>query len=189
MHHMRPIIYFTLFMLIGLFIACDSNTASKEKKSSTHGDELILPINIQKGGDYKSLQDIRNQTRAMIDFRVSENPEALSMITYGYWEPEFVFNAGKMSKEFEYLGYWIDFKEDFTYEYGYFNKTEGTGKYHFRLDDFAMLMLDDDEELEPKVWTANHNGDAMALVGKHDFGINNGMQIKMIPIDKKPVKK
>ncbi len=169
--------------------ACDSTGGAKSKPKSESGEDLVFPTNIHKGGEYKSVQEIRTQARGLIDHRVETIGEPLSMITYGYWEPEFVFNAGKMSKEAEYVGFWIDFKEDFTYEYGYYDKTQGGGRYHFRLDDFALLMLDNNEDMEPKSWTANNNGDAMALVGNHDFGINNGMQIKMLPIDDKPVRR
>jgi hypothetical protein len=180
------IVILTVFYSL-LIVSCDGDTkpASKDSKSQT---DLVIPINIQKGGDYTSVQEIRNQTKALIDSRIKQNPEAFSMITYGYWLPEFVFNEGKMSKENQYAGYWIDFNEDFSYEYGLYSKTLGKGKYHFRLDDIVLLMLDDNTDLEPKVWGANNNGDVMVLVGKHDFGINNGMQIKMQPSDTKPSK-
>lgn len=184
---MRSLIYSLLILSAFFFVSCDQGKSSTDKNiSSDSVGALSVPINFQKGGDFTSLQDIRNQTKAMIDTRIKNNPEAYSMITHGVWEPEFVFNAGKMSKEGEFQGYWIDFEEDFSYTYGIYDKTLGEGKYHFRLDDLMMLMLDDNQEFEPKVWTANNNGDVMVLVGRHDFGINNGMQIKMIPSDEKP---
>lgn len=187
---MKTFLISITIVLIGSLMSCDSTPkgTKDEKKISVNQDGLIMPLNIKKGGDYKSLEEIRNQTRALIDHRVEESPEAYSMVTHGYWEPEFVFNAGKMSKENQYLGYWINFEDDFTYSYGLFDKIQGGGRYHFRLEDNTLLMLDNDEEIEPKVWTAQNNGDAMALVGRHDFGINNGMQIKMIPNDERPKK-
>ena len=85
-------------------------------------------------------------------------------------------------------GYWIKFEEDFTYQYGYYGALAGTGIYHYRNDDEAMLMLNDDETLEPKSWVLRTNGRAFALVGRHDFGVNNGMQIKLATQSGKPAK-
>ena len=64
----------------------------------------------------------------------------------------------------------------------------GAGRYHFRLEDSQLIMLDDDVDQEPKVWTANNNGEMMSYVGTHEFGVNNGMQMKMIPLDTRPKK-
>ena len=49
-------------------------------------------------------------------------------------------------------------------------------------------MLNDDETLEPKSWVLRTNGRAFALVGRHDFGVNNGMQIKLATQSGKPAK-
>lgn len=172
-----------------LFISCSGDGKAGSNKDTTIIEKAVFPTNIQKGGEFKSVQEIRNQANAMIDFRIDKNPEPLSMITHGYWSPEFVYNKGRMSGEGEYAGFWIDFEENFTYKYGYYDQVQGKGRYHLRLDDNALLMLDDDESMEPKMWTANNNGDAMALIGRHDFGVNNGMQMKMIPLDLQPSKK
>lgn len=178
---MRKISQYFLF-LVCLFVACQQG----EKVNQVDAGASVIPINIQKGGEYESLQQIRSQASALIDYRIEQEGDPYSMITYGYWYPEFVWNRGSMSKVDEYLGHWIKFEEDFSYSYGYYDKKAGSGRYHFRLDDKAMIMVDDNDEMEPKFWIANHNGEAMALVGQHDLGINNGMQIKMLPLDNRP---
>ena len=175
--------HFLLFLGAFLLLAACKNggeTASEE--------EVIVPINMEKGGDYTSLEIIRAQANAMINARIKDHPKTYSFLIHGFWHPEFVFDGQNMSKEGEYEGQWVDFHEDYTYSYGIYDKTLGSGRYHFRLDDEAMIMLDDDPTLEPKFWNALSNGTAMALVGTHELDINNGMQIKMIPIDNKPVK-
>jgi hypothetical protein len=122
----------------------------------------------------------------MIEYRVKNADKPYQYITYAYWYPEFVWNRGSMSKEHEYLGFWIKFEDNFDYSYGYFETVMGGGRYHFRLDDNAMIMVDNDILIEPKIWTANHNGEAIALIGTHELGINNGMQIKLVPLDNQP---
>jgi hypothetical protein len=148
--------------------------------------EDLFPLNMHKGGRYKSLEQIRLQALSIISHRNKEEPEALSMITGQYWMPEFVFDGQKMSGQDQFKGYWLSFEEDFTYSYGVNEKKLGKGRYHFRLDDKSLYMVDDDVSLEPKVWTANHNGRAIALIGTQEYNINNGMQVKMIASNQKP---
>jgi len=166
-------------------------SCGQEKKgagtSNQKADEpLEFPLNIQKGGKFSSLDQIRVQALSIIEHRKKVAPEALSILTFSYWYPEFVFNGQEMSKVDQYAGYWLKFGDDFQYTYGVYSKTLGKGKYHFRLDDNSLFMLDDNVELEPKEWTANNNGKAMGLVGKHTYGVNNSMQVKMLPLEDKP---
>ncbi len=178
----------TLLIGIIFLLSCNQNTNTGDSGTFTEEDALSFPLNMQKGGEYKSLDQIRVQARTIIDHRVSQEEKALAMLTYGYWWPEFVFNGSTMSSQDQYAGYWLKFNDDFTYNYGLYTKTLGKGKYHFRLDDNSLYMLDDQVAVEPKVWTANHNGEVIALVGSHEYGINNGMQIKMVGLEQKPVK-
>ena len=165
-----------------VFTSCQSSTSKVTKEPPPRG----FPLNIQKGGTYRSLDQIRVRALGVIEDRIKKNPKALSMLTYGWWNPEFVYNDQEISGQDTYAGYWLKFEDDFTYQYGYYEQLMGSGKYYFRLDDKSLYMLDSDINSEPKVWTANHNGELMALVGTHEYKINNGMQIKMVPEDAKP---
>jgi len=173
-----------------LLLACGSGASDSKKGLVIDKSALpdkIFPIEIQKGGNFESLHEIRMQAKAMIESRIQRHPEPLSMITYDYFLPEFVYNR-KFSKTDEYLGHWIKFGEDFTYQYGYYEATAGTGRYHFRDDDQQMLMLNDNEEYEPKLWQLNTNGVEFVLVGRHEFDVSNGMQIKFLSQTTKPIK-
>lgn len=176
---------FSLFLLGILILSCESKGP---KVNSDLAEQIVMPLNIQKGGEFSSLAEIRAQAKALIDSRSSKDDKALSFLTYGFWSPEFVYNDRKMSAVDEYAGIWIDFKDDYGYEYGFYGDVLGTGRYHYRIDDNVLLMLDDNAEKEPKVWRAPYNGDIMALSGTHEFGVNNGMQIKMVPLETKPAK-
>lgn len=185
-------------LIFSLFIACNQSS----DKPSTKGDSAVatasvddyatnegkvFPMSIQKGGTYKSVDQIRVQAMGIINHRVKAEPKALSMLTYAYWNPEFVYNAGSISGVGDYEGYWIKFEDDFRYKYGINDKVTGGGRYHFRLEDKSLYMLDDNVEYEPKVWTVNYNGSVMAIVGTHEYKVNNGMQIKLVEMDNKPV--
>ncbi len=191
---MRILLSIIIAVLLVSLMSC-GDTKGTTSQTATHSTpdkrELIykIPVNIQRGGKFESLEEIRLQAKATWDLRKSQENEAYSMITYGYLTPEFVFNKGEMSKAGEYEGFWMDFKEDFSYEYGYYDETLGGGIYHLRLDDLALLMLDNNEEMEPKVFQANSNGLAMSFSGRHDFGVNNGLNMKLMTLDKKPARK
>ena len=175
-------IFFTL-------TSCEDNGSGATKSTKrTVKIEQAFPLSIQNKGYTQELSTIRAQARTLIDHRAETADGPYAMMTVGYWYPEFVFNSGTMSKEFQYEGYWIKYNDDFSYEYGKYEDEYGSGRYHFRLDDKSLLLVDDDIEKEPKSFTANYNGDVMAYIGKHDYGVNNGMQIKMVPIDTKPIK-
>ncbi len=168
-------------------VSCkQSNVEGQEQTGRTSG-ELIFPLNIQKGGSYQSVDQIRAQALTIIDHRIQTDGEPMAMLTFAYWWPEFVFDGSQMSDIGQYDGYWLKFNEDFTYRYGRDDRIFGNGKYHFTLDSNALIMLDTDIESEPKVWTANYNGRAMALVGTHEYGVNNGMQIKLVALDEEPL--
>jgi hypothetical protein len=180
-------VLFFVGISIMISLGCQNSKANADKVvKSKQGSEF--PINIPVGGTFQDLDILRKQVRALIDYRIKQNPDPLAFITYAYWYPEFVASGGKVSAEHKYLGYWLKFNDDFTYTYGKYDEIHGSGHYHFRLDDDNMLMVDDDPSIEPKIWQANHNGEAIALVGQHDYGMNNGIQMKMIPLDARPVK-
>lgn len=158
------------------------------KKQNFIDSDKAFPISIQKGGSFKSLEQIRVRAMAEISDRVKNEPEALSIITSSYWYPEAVVNGRDVHGDGYYEGYWIKFEDDFTYRYGIYEGQLGSGQYHFRLDDETLHMLDSDFEQEPKVWRAKANGRAIALAGLHEYNVNNGIQIKLSPLTTQPKK-
>jgi len=190
---MRAFNYLLCALVLGLFMACGSGGSSDTKNElvidKSKLPDQVFPVEIQKGGSFESVQEIRMQAKAMIESRIEKNPDPLAMITHNYFLPEFVlFNPQEISKSGDFQGHWIKFEEDFTYQYGYYEVLAGTGIYHYRIDDEALLLLNDDETLEPKSWALRTNGMAFALSGRHDFGVNNGMQIKLEIQSTKPAR-
>lgn len=187
---MSKYLFFGFFILGLIAASCDQSGSAGTKSTKSvkiDHDGAPFPLSIQKKG-YTNLDAVRAEARTLIDYRGTNGDKPMSMLTANYWNPEFVFNAGHMSAEDLYKGYWIKYEDDFTYEYGTYGKLLGSGRYHFTLDSNELIMLDDDVDQEPKTWTANNNGEMMSYVGTHGFGVNNGMQMKMVPMDAKPTK-
>jgi len=183
------ILVFVLTALLTLSACGDKKEATSSSVATAVNIEKPFPFSIQKGGFTKDLGAIRAEVRTLLDHRAQTQDAPLAMMTVPYWAPEVVFDGSKFSKEFEYDGYWIKYNDDFTYTYGKYADVYGSGRYHFRLDDKALLLLDDDVEMEPKSFTGNYNGEIMAYIGKHDYGVNNGFQVKMVPYDNQPLTK
>ncbi len=178
-------VYFLVVLMI-LLVSCKDT--SQHKPLVTPVQESQFPINIQKGGTFTSLGDIRKQAEAIINFRKDKEPKAMAFLTYAFWYPEVAFNNGEFTQVDQFQGYWLKLNDDFTYIFGYYDTAHGSGRYHFRLDDMAMVMLDDNPAFEPKSWKVQHNGEAMVLVGQHEMDVNNGMQIKFLPLDRRPTR-
>lgn len=182
--------YYVFWVLISLFliVSCkDKPESADAAESETVAEQVTTPFSINNGGKYTSIAKIRSQASAIIDDRINKDNNAQASLTYAYWYPEFLFNK-TMSAADQFKGCWLKFEDDFTYSYGLYDEIQGGGRYHFRLDDKAVVMLDNKEEVEPKFWTVKQNNRAMAWVGGHDLGINNGMQMKLLSLDTKPKK-
>lgn len=126
------------------------------------------PLNIPK---------LRAQAASILEFRSKQGQDSYAIIEADTWEYQFVFD-GEMSEQGAYTGVWIDFYPDGRYEYGKYDKIEGSGRYNFHFDRFELLMLDDDESIKPQEWSVKVAGDAMVLVGTATYK-DNSMQMKL----------
>ena len=167
------------FMIVFSFIACSQNKSSEPNRIIEDTGPKTVKID-------KSSPNDRTTAASLIAHR-SKDGEAYAILTSGFWNYQFVFDGREMSKPGDYDGHWVQYKDDFTYDYGIYSEQNGSGKYHYRLDDNMMIMLDDDESVAPKEWQVKHGGQVMVLVGSHGFG-NNGMQMKMLKSNEKPSK-
>jgi len=160
------------------------------KKANPSGLAVVkgpeMPINIEKTAEYESLAGARRDAEALIQHRIGTHPNPMAMVTSSFWTWAGFFNGSEMVHPDRLTGQWLKFEDDFTYSYGYFNDVNGTGRYHYRIDDDSLIMLDDNEDLQPKEWQLRSNGTAIVLEGRHGFEINNGMQMKLGPKDSRP---
>jgi len=180
---------FLLFSAV-LFTHCGGEGA--KKPASQNGLTIVagpeMPINTKKTAEFESLEIARRECEALIQHRKGTHPNPMAMLTQTFWTWAGFFNGQEMVHPDRLIGQWIKFEDNFTYSYGYYDDVNGTGIYHYRLDDDALLMLDDNEDIQPKEWALRSNGTAIVLEGRHGFKINNGMQMKMGPNDRRPTK-
>lgn len=182
--NISQIIAITLMM--SLLIACGGEKTVQNTAANQVVKGPEMPINKEKTGQYKSLDEIRGQAAALIQHRIGTHPNPMAMITSSYWTWAGFYNGEEMVHPDRLTGQWLKYEDDFTYSYGYFGDINGTGRYHYRIDDDSLIMLDDDETIQPKEWQLRSNGTAIVLEGRHGFNINNGMQMKLGPKDSQP---
>jgi len=132
------------------------------------------------------VDDLRSHAHALIEKR-SKEEDAYSMLVVGYWVYEAIFAGGERPKAVE-PGYWIKYDEDFSYEYGQYDRTDGGGKYHltFNTEDPKMIMVDDNPTKSPEEWKLMTKESVVILVGSNYFG-NNPKQMKLNKEMQKPV--
>lgn len=195
-----------------LFSSCDSTSfdadALKEKQS--------FPFNTPKAKEDVSLPHLRQTINKLIIDRQATIKEDLFDLTYYYITPQYFSNMSKIDASINYNGFWIKFDNNYTFKYGKYEKVIGSGIYHYSTTSQLLIMLDDDEKIEPKMFTVKSNSEFINMMGRPiiiirnlegiEFVIlqqfssdnyigragtkvaeaHNGMQIKMILLEEQP---
>jgi len=130
---------------------------------------------------------MRAQALGILDHRIKTDNQTYAVIEAGILNYDFIHDGRKISKRDDYLGDWIDFKQDFTYDYGSYDSTSGGGRYHYRTDINQLVMVDNNQNQNPQEWTVKIGGDVLVLVGTSTYK-NNAYQMKLTRSDNKPVK-
>ena len=148
-----------------LCLSCNSGDGSKRN-----------PINDQSGDAVNQAE--KGTAKSILEFRIKENNEIFPILEADTWEYKFVFDGSSMSKEGDYDGQWIDFKEDNSYVYGDQTTKKGAGRYHFDLDKSILIMVDNDSNKKAQEYEAKFAGDVMVLVGTATYK-DNAFQMKL----------
>ena len=167
--------YFLLALFAVLLAACNQDKKADESGQSDANLERLKGLKSDNNTGNIAAQ--RSQALSILDFRLKKDPQSYAIIEAGVWEYEFVFD-GEMSKPGEYAGVWIDFKPDFTYDYGKNTEVNGSGRYNYHFERGELLMIDNDSKVKPQEWTAKNAGDAMVLVGTQTYR-DNSVQMKL----------
>ncbi|MBT8189182.1 MAG: hypothetical protein KJO29_02040 [Bacteroidia bacterium] len=171
-----------LIAISGLILGVSCNSDSKPAK--TNQPESSVSANqdrlkgLKKEEDTGNIAAMRAQALSILNYRLKNNPESYAIVEAGVWEYQFVFD-GKMSEPGEYDGVWIDFKADFTYEYGENSSVKGSGRYNYHFERGELLMIDNDNSMKPQEWQCKNAGDAMVLIGTHTYQ-DNSIQMKLV---------
>ena len=168
--------YFLLAVFAVLLAAC--NQDNKAEKSAEPEANIERLKGLQSNEDTGNIAAQRAQALSILNFRLKKDPQSYAIVEADVWEYEFVFD-GEMSKPGEYEGVWIDFKPDFTYEYGKNSTVNGSGRYNYQFERGELLMIDNDAKVKPQEWTVKNAGDAMVLVGTQTYR-DNSVQMKLV---------
>lgn len=181
-----PIFFATIYLLC---ISCkNTNSSGSEDRKDTikqeiaGGEERVT----EKASSPKQIKAWNASANSILKFRKEKSSKPYSIIDVGVWEYKFEFLSGmKQPKAID--GNWIDYNQDLTYEYGYYDQIQGRGKYHFDLDTGLMLMVDDDETKPPHEYKLKLVNDICIFQGESTYG-DGGMQAKLEKIPQRPKK-
>ena len=165
-----------------LLYCCNSSSESTDK-SAVSQDSTIRPVEKAAPVDPK----MRSQALGILAHRIKNDNQTYAIIEAGVLNYDFIHDGKKISKKNEFMGDWIDFKADFTYDYGNYATTKGEGRYHYRSDINQLVMIDNDKNQNPQEWTVKVGGDVLVFVGTSTYK-NNAYQMKLSRSDNKPVK-
>ena len=171
-------------ILTTVLAGCDLVTSGSSSAKLVAGP--TMPVNIEKEGSYTSLQDVRNDVLNEIKARQKSDAYHFSILTDSYWTFGGFHDGKFMWKEENFRGHWIKFFENFTYEYGFENSTTGRGQYHFRMRDNSLLMLDNDESIQPNELIYQDTGGNIALSGRSAFQMTSNIHMMWEPHAQKP---
>ena len=136
----------------------------------------VNPINDKPKEGFNRAE--KGTAASILEFRLKEEPDIIPIIEADTWEYKFVFDGNAMSKEGDYDGQWIDFKQDNSYMYGEKDKVKGSGRYHYSFDTSILLMVDNDPNKKAQEYEAKFAGDVMVLVGTSTYK-DNAYQMKL----------
>jgi hypothetical protein len=173
------------FFLFVVLVSCKqsasesgSSSASKADKNLPVAEKYIL--HNQFAGNDTLIQKQRQAALSILEHRLkSVNPEMTNVLEKDFFVVDAFLRGNQMTFGAEVKGMWLDFKDNNTYAYGYYNENYGTGRYAYTTDNNLLLLIDNDERIKPQEFEVKYNNDALVLVGQATYG-DNSMQIKSV---------
>lgn len=179
-----------IFFCLSLLLACNNTPKDQEQpQDNTLSAKNISADKISK----KEKEPIgfnpkwRSKALVVLDYRIQNENKTYAIIDANILEYQHVYDGSRMSRPEEQFGNWIDFKEDFTYDYGNFDNIQGAGRYHYSQDKKILLMIDNREDENPQEWNIKSAGDVIIMVGSHTYK-NNAFQMKLERVPERPKK-
>jgi len=147
-------------------------------------DQFTAESSISKG--VRIIKNMRDKvTPQMVEDKVAEatgilqyrykeqGTKSWQILTANYWEYQYIFGGDEMSKPGELDGRWIKFEDDLTYEYGYYQDKQGSGRYHYSLDSGLLLLVDNNPKIKPNEYEVNMASNICILIGTPVYYDNN----------------
>lgn len=166
-----------------------STEATKPEATVITKDNSLLTIvkNMSKINE-NQVPDMKRQAKVIIDHRYKQTEKkAYIILDKDLWEYEFIFTGKTMTKPGQLAGMWIDFNEDQTYSYGYYDQNYGDGIYTFDLDSGLLLLIDNSDEIKPQEFEAKLFDKSIIMDGNEIYKDNN-YNAKLRRVETKPMK-
>jgi hypothetical protein len=176
-----------LIVLPLLIFSCKSNTNGP----GTVGDdytpiETFVLLN-QNGILDVEVEIMRDEAIKILEHRQKETDStAISLIERDIYIFDGVLISSNMIKGDSLAGEWLDFKKDLTYDYGKFDKVNGSGRYFFDSNGNTLLLINDNPAIKPHEYETKRVSDVLILIGKQIYRDNN-IQTKLSRVATKPV--
>jgi len=148
-----------------LMTSCDTDKGKPTTDPALFAQKLTFPFNTPKVKGQAAITMLRDHVRDLILLRQRNQEGDLFDLTYYYITPRGFSNLDRRVGPDAFAGFWAKFKKDYTYEYGIRQEKIGSGIYHYGGSDDKLFMLDDDEQIEPKMWSLLSNSDFFNFLG------------------------
>ncbi len=176
-----------IFLALVIFSCKQNNSGSGSDTNGNTPIETYFLLNQAEVTDV-DLQKMRAEAIKILDHRQKEsNNKVITILEKGVFEFNAVVLSSVMSVGDSIAGEWIDFKDDLTYDYGRYDKVNGSGRYFYNFDEGLLLMVDNNPKIKPQEFETKHANETLILIGKYIYRDNN-MQTKLTRLDAKPVR-
>ena len=169
-------------------------TETSSKSFFSKKDDIPKGIRIIKNMPEKyTTEQIISMNRAaqrILEYRNKEKGRKYwDVLCTGPWEYQYIFGGIEKTKPDELNGRWIEFKENMTYQYGYYEEIQGEGTYHYDLASAELLLVDKNETIKPTEYIVQMYANIAILKGTDAYYDNNYQcKIKGVGfIPKKPI--
>lgn len=175
-----------IFLSILLF-SCKSNTSGSSSSAEDFAPvESYVLLNQNRTADVE-IPEMREEAIKILEHRQKESDtSAIAMIERDVYVFDGILLSSNMITGDSIAGEWLDFKEDLTYEYGKFDKENGSGRYFFTFEENTLLMVNDNPAIKPQEFETKRANDILILIGKQIYRDNN-IQTKLTRVATKPV--
>lgn len=196
---MKTILSYIFILLAPLLLFnCKGDSASNnshkgkaiqvEESVITEENSLLAIIKNMTKVKPAQVMGMKKEANVIINHRYKETAkQPYIILDKDLWEYEFVFNGKQMTKPGQLAGTWIDFNEDQTYTYGYYEEQQGSGIYTFSLDSGLLLLIDNSDNVKPQEFEAKLFDKTLIMDGNEIY-LDNNYNAKLRRIDKKPIK-
>lgn len=197
---MKNILSFILLVTITVFASsCKQDKTSKTASTTTEAkkpettvinaeNSLISIVKNMTKIKTTQVPDMKKAAKVIIDHRYKQTgKKPYIILDKELWEYEFIFTGKTMTKPGQLAGMWIDFNEDQTYTYGYYEDQQGSGIYTYDLGTGLLLLIDDSDEIKPQEFEAKLFDKSLIMDGNEIYKDNN-YNAKLRRITEKPVK-